>query len=138
LIAIVWKICCPRKGSDFFLNAVLFISVKLSLYFFQDYNHCIDIFVEETQKVNSLFSPVINIKGTVHARIIFLKYVMLITVNKNFTVIITNRTWYQTKGNKLNYWRAVFMTAPDVRFKSRKEKSQMLWCHLGQQDTEFT
>jgi len=36
------------------------------------------------------------LKWTVHPQIILLKikYVMLITVNKNLTIIITNYTWY--------------------------------------------
>jgi len=34
------------------------------------------------------------LKGTVHPQIISLNYVMLIAVNKNFTVIITNYTRY--------------------------------------------
>jgi len=35
-------------------------------------------------------------KGTVHPQIIFPKYVMLRTVNKHFTTIITKYTWYHT------------------------------------------
>ena len=36
----------------------------------------------------------IQFKGTIHPEIILLKYLMLITVNKNITIIITNYIWY--------------------------------------------
>jgi len=36
-----------------------------------------------------------TVKGAVHPQIIFRKYLTLITVNKKFTIIITNYIWYR-------------------------------------------
>jgi len=46
------------------------------------------------------------LKETVHPQKIFLKYVILRTVTQN-------------------YWRAAITAAPDARFESRKEKTQI-------------
>jgi len=50
--------------------------------------------MEFQTKVISLGTSFSDVKGTVHPQKIFLKYVMLTTVTKNSTIIITKYTWY--------------------------------------------
>jgi len=75
----------------------------------------------------------------VHHRIILLKYVMLITVNKNFTILITNYTWY----HRYNYYKEIIQIAggsslwlhqmPDSKAGRRKVKcSDVTWASSTQ------
>jgi len=48
----------------------------------------------DSENVNALILYLDWFKGTVHPQVILLKYVMVITVNKNCTIIIKNYTWY--------------------------------------------
>jgi len=78
-----------------------------------------------------------TIKGTVHPQIIFLKYVMLITVNTNFTIIIANCSWHH------RYQEIIQITgAPPSRLHrmpdSKAGRRKVLWRHLTQESTQST
>ena len=59
-----------------------------------------------------------RLKGTVHPQIIFLKYVMLRTVTKNSTIIITKVTWYHRYRETIQITGTAVMAAPDARIES--------------------
>jgi len=68
-----------------------------------------------------------SLKGTVHPKIILLKYVMLITVNKTFTIIITKYTWY-------NRYKEVFQItgAPPLPLHRKVSCSDVTWARSSQ------
>ena len=72
-------------------------------------------------------------KRTVHPQKWFLKYVILRTITKHSAIIINKYTRYHRyRDNNANQrMAAITAAAPEARFEGGKEKTEMLWRHIG-------
>jgi len=84
-------------------------------------HYATDFYVLESNPGVSFLVGCFILKGTVQPQIIILKYVMLITINQNLTIIITNYTRYH-KYKEIIHWRTAITAAPDARFDGGKAK----------------